>query len=104
LNGLHERCGVLSEASEKQYISLKDKIENIIKAVEAKEDEIYGELIDDFGVKGIYDNQNQGMFDVEGLLILDNIKLLNSAIEYSEDAESLKDYQKQLVALLGVKV
>ena len=93
----------MSEASEKQYISLKDKIENIIKAVEAKEDEIYEELADDYEIKGIYDNQNMGMFDVQGLLILDNMKLLNSAISRAEDADSLKDYQQQLVALLGVK-
>lgn len=83
---------------------MKDKIENIIKAVEAKEDEICGELVDDFEVKGIYDNQNIGMFDVQGLLILDNIKILNKAIKSSGDAEALKDYQQQFVALLGVKV
>ena len=31
------------------------------------------------------------------------MKLLNSAISRAEDADSLKDYQQQLVALLGVK-
>ena len=82
---------------------MKDKIENIIKAVEAKEDEIYGELVDDYEIKGIYDNQNMGMFDVQGLLILDNMKILNTAIKTAEDPDSLKDYQQQLVALLGVK-
>lgn len=39
LRGLHEKVADLSEASERLYISTRDKIENIIKSAQAKEDE-----------------------------------------------------------------
>jgi len=93
LNGLHERCAVLSEASESQYISLRDKVENIIKAIETKEDEIYTELEEDYSVKGISTNENAGFFATSGLTIIENLKFLKVGIESAtgDDLKSMTD-------------
>lgn len=58
LTNLHERCQVLNEASEAKYISLRDRIENVLTAVESKEDEIFEGLSED-GVLGIVTNSRQ---------------------------------------------
>jgi len=83
----------LSEASESQYISLRDKVENIIKAIETKEDEIYTELVEDYSVKGISTNENAGFFATSGLIIIENLKFLKVGIESAveDDAKSLTD-------------
>jgi len=83
----------LSEASESQYISLRDKVENIIKAIETKEDEIYTELEEDYSVKGICTNENAGFFATSGLTIIENLKFLKVGIESAteDDAKSLTD-------------
>lgn len=83
----------MSEASESQYISLRDKVENIIKAIETKEDEIYTELVEDYSVKGISTNENAGFFATSGLIIIENLKFLKVGIESAaeDDAKSLTD-------------
>jgi len=53
LAGLHERLADLNEASEGMYISTRDKLQNVIKAAEAKEDEIYESLKEDYDLTGI---------------------------------------------------
>ena len=53
LGGLHERCADLSEASEGIYISTRDKLQNVIKAAEAKEDDIYESLKEDYDLAAI---------------------------------------------------
>jgi hypothetical protein len=44
LGDIHSRCYALKEASESQYINMRDKIENIVQAIQTKEDEIYESL------------------------------------------------------------
>ena len=79
LNGLHEKCSQLGEQSEIQYISMKDKIENIVKAAESKESDINSELIEDYELTSIW----QDGFSVA------NLKTLKDAISKSDDASSL---------------
>ena len=53
LTALHERCDSLTDSAESQYISLRDKLENIIMTARAKEDEIYDHLEDEYEVTGL---------------------------------------------------
>jgi hypothetical protein len=92
LNGLHEKCTLFSEQSEIQYISIKDKIENIVKATEAKESEINAELTEDYEVALMWDGYS-----------VENLKTLKDAIAKSGDPTALQDLHNQLVALQGVK-
>lgn len=41
LNEIHRRCNDLTEASEAQFVAIRDRIENIINTAAAKEEEIY---------------------------------------------------------------
>jgi len=57
---------------------MKDKIENIVKATEAKESEINTELTEDYEVALMWDGYS-----------VKNLKTLKDAIAKSEDASSL---------------
>lgn len=48
LNALHDRVASLSVASETQYNEIRGKFESIIRAVQAKEDEIYEDVMSDY--------------------------------------------------------
>lgn len=71
---------------------MKDKIENIVKAADSKENEINAELRDDFELAIIWDGYS-----------VENLKNLSVEAEKSEDASTLKEMHSQLVALQGVK-
>lgn len=47
LNTLHERCNALTNSAQSSYITMKDKVENIIQTVQTKEDEIYTAIMED---------------------------------------------------------
>ena len=53
LKTMHENCAALTEAAEQQYISTKDRLENLLLAIQAKEDEIYENCTEDFEVAGL---------------------------------------------------
>jgi len=53
LKQLHDRCASLGEQSERDYITQKDRIENIVEAIQAQEDKIYNELINDLKITNI---------------------------------------------------
>lgn len=109
LTNLHERCQVLNEASEAKYISLRDRIENVLTAVESKEDEIFEGLAED-GVRGIVTNSDQSESTVAKLgfdtRYLDNHFFLNRALNSKEgkDTENLEKAKEQLLALNSVKI
>jgi hypothetical protein len=65
LGDIHSRCDSLKEASESQYINMRDRIENIIQAIQTKEDEIYESLIDD-EISGIktHEDSNASLFKI----------------------------------------
>jgi hypothetical protein len=53
LKTLHEQCTQLTEAAESQYIGTKDKLENIVDAINSKEDEVVEAIIEDYEIVGL---------------------------------------------------
>ena len=109
LGDIHSRCDSLKEASESQYINMRDKIENIVQAIQTKEDDIYESLIDD-EVKGIYSHEDDdaSIFRMgsalNGMASVTNLMALDAAIKNASDKSSLQDSHNKLVALLGAKI
>ena len=48
LKSLHEGCQAITEAAESQYIAVKDKLENIVDSLNAQEEQLVAELIEDY--------------------------------------------------------
>ena len=48
LKSMHDSCQAITESAESQYISVKDRLENIMDGLTAQEDEIVTEMIEDF--------------------------------------------------------
>ena len=109
LGDIHSRCDTLKEASESQYINMRDKIENIVQAIQTKEDEIYESLIDE-EVHGIsmHEDHDASLFRVasslDGMASVTNLMALDAAVGSDSDNASLKDSHNKLVALLGAKI
>ena len=109
LGDIHSRCDALKEASESQYINMRDKIENIVQAIQTKEDEIYESLEDD-EVSGIYSHEadDASVFRMgsalNGMASVTNLMALDAAIKNASDKSALQDSHNKLVALLGAKV
>jgi len=109
LAGLHERCADLSEASERLYIATRDKLQNVIKAAEAKEDDIYESLKDDYELAGIRMHDVYGVSPADliawakGGTTTENLAALSAAMPGHDDATALAAHQLKLHALLGVK-
>ena len=88
---------------------MRDKVENIVQAIQTKEDEIYESLIDD-EVTGIsmHEDHDASLFRVasslDGMASVTNLLALDGAVGSDEDNASLKDSQNKLVALLGAKI
>lgn len=53
LKALHDDVGNLLEATEKNYLGLKDQLMNIINAGHAKEDDLVGTMMEEHGVNGV---------------------------------------------------
>ena len=109
LGDIHNRCDALKEASESQYINMRDKIENIVQAIQTKEDDIYESLIED-EVTGIYTHEQDdaSVFRLgsalNGMASVTNLMALDAAIKNANDKESLQKDHNKLVALLGAKI
>ena len=94
LGDIHNRCDGLKEASESQYINMRDKIENIVQAIQTKEDEIYESLIDD-NVTGVsmHEDHNSSLFRMasalDGMASVSNLMALDAAVGNAEDKTSL---------------
>lgn len=94
LGDIHSRCDALKEASESQYINLRDKIENIVQAIQTKEDDIYESLIDDevYGIK-THEQDDSSIFKMgsalSGMGSVTNLMALDAAIGNAEDKSSL---------------
>jgi hypothetical protein len=48
LSSLHSKVASLQETSERDYLSIRDRIYNIITATQAKEDELYAEIASEY--------------------------------------------------------
>lgn len=108
LADIHSRCDTLKEASESQYINLRDRIENVIQTLQTKEDDIYSALIAG-GVAGIktHEDSNSSILNIastiDGMASVSNLAILDSHISKTEDKASLQDAHNKLVALLSAK-
>ena len=93
LKELHDRFASLHEKAESDYIKTRDKIENIIAAVQSKEDQIYKSL----DVEGLRLHDETGLMSIfGGDTSLDNLAVL--------EKEGQTAAVQQLQALLGVQV
>ena len=94
LTGLHERCSDLSDASERLYVSTRDRLQNVLQAAEAKEDDIYESLREDHDLQGI--RMHDDGLSLSGLLAwarggttVENLSVLGKALPNHDDAAAL---------------
>jgi len=94
LAGLHERCSDLSDASERLYVSTRDRLQNVLQAAEAKEDDIYESLREDHELEGI--RMHEEGLSLSGLLArarggttVENLNTLSKALPKHDDAAAL---------------
>lgn len=99
LSSIHGKCDSLKEASESQYINMRDKIESVIQAIQTKEADIYDTLIDDHEVTGITKHEDCAssvmyqLFYSEGMASVHNLKAVGEAIQGSENKADLQECQ-----------
>lgn len=70
LKDLHNRCSELNETSEQMHKSTKEKLWNIIYASQAKENEIYEDVIENYEVNGIRLHDKHGWHSIHDILSL----------------------------------
>lgn len=110
LKSLHDRCNSLNEASQSQYVTTMDRLNSVVNAIHAKEDEQYDTLMEEHKLAGIRKHHAFGdsVFDLlsfgKGQATVENLGHLEKALEKDPGNHSLIQCQKYLVALLGVKV
>lgn len=93
LKQLHDKYSSLQEESEALYINTRDKIENIIQAVQSKENEIYA---------GLNIPQQSLLSTFQGEQTINNLLHIEGLIKKGD--ASLSGAHSSLIALLGVKV
>ena len=65
LSEMHKRVEDLSTASHTEYMAIRDKLQNIIRATQSKEDELYDEINEDFPIQFYkHDPNAQGFLSV----------------------------------------
>lgn len=112
LKSVHDNVENLKEATETAYITLKDQLMNIINAGHAKEDELFETLIEENQLNGIRKHHVFGdsildtMSFTYKMASIENLSIVNSAIEKADDSDksNLEQIQVKLVALLGSKI
>jgi len=80
LNALHERCQSLTDVSETLYISVRDRLENILLTVHGKEDEIYESLKADHEIEGLlkHDSSDASIRDsLRSFIMVKNVSVAN---------------------------
>jgi hypothetical protein len=111
LRALHETVSALTEAAESQYINTKDRLENIVGAIQAKEDEIIENAAEDYDVVGLRRHDQAGEVNINNLvdfvkggtvITAENLATIG-ANEASGDDHGLGTQYKDLVALVQVK-
>lgn len=109
LSGLHQRCADLSDSSERLYVATRDRLQNVLQAAQAKEDDIYESLREDHELSAIrmHDVYGASLADLvawaKGGVTVDNLAVLSRAIPDHDDATALTAHQVKLQALLSVK-
>jgi hypothetical protein len=83
LKALHERVGRLGEASQSEYLAVRDRVDNIIAAAQSKEDEIYNEIMQDYPELSLdlhnTDSQSfSSLFSYRGYTSVWNIEKINA--------------------------
>jgi hypothetical protein len=95
LSDIHQRCDSLKEASESQYINLRDKIEAIVQAIQTKEDDVYEVLIDELEVNSVskHEDYNSSILrmasTLEGMASVANLLALDVAVGKADDKKPL---------------
>ncbi len=110
LKKLHESYKSLSEASESQYINVKDRLQNIIDGIHNKEDDIFEQLVQDHELVGIQKYSDTGL-NIKNLvklnkgpITIENLKIIESSLSKASDKSSLENLRNQIVALAQVKL
>lgn len=111
LRAMHENVTALTEAAESQYINTKDRLENIVDAIQAKEDEIIENATEDYEIVGLRRHDQAGEMSLNNLadfvkggtvISAENLATI-AANEASKDDHGLGTQYKDLVALVQAK-
>lgn len=111
LKTMHENCAALTEAAEQQYISTKDRLENLMLAIQAKEDEITENCTEDFEVAGLKRHDQSDDVSLTNLvdfvkggtiITAENISIISSN-DASKESHGLGAQLNDLVALAESK-
>jgi hypothetical protein len=87
LKALHEECNTLGDKCEADYLSQRDKIENLIQSIRTKENNIYEALRNDHGLDHLKLHETSGgsIFDVLAYAssgaTIENMNHLSSALQ-----------------------
>lgn len=107
LNALHDKCNSLTDGAQSSYITMRDKVENIIQTVQTKEDEIYSTINEDHGLDLLkHDVSEMSMKNyvksfAKGDIAIENLAVIDAKLK---DIPDLGSYKDQLVALVEVQV
>lgn len=110
LKAVHDNVVNLQEASETSYLKLKDQLMSIVNAGHGKEDDVFDTLIEDHEMTGIRKHHifGESIFDMMSftykMASVENLSILEGAIDKAEDKSALEQCRDKLVPLLGSKV
>lgn len=98
LKALHDRVGRLSEASQSEYLAIRDKVDNIIAAAQSKEDEIYREIMADYPelALDLHNTESQAvssLFSYRGYTSVWNLERINEHIKTLAEKKGLEGYR-----------
>jgi len=105
IKDLHDKCSALGESTETSYIRIRDSIESQVVSIQARENQIYGSLLE----KGLHDLQIHGEFGNDLFATLSfsgtggaTVENLNVLSRLNVDGAYKAEFE-ELVSLVGAK-
>lgn len=108
LKKIHSAAFETRERAEREYLGVREHIQKIIHQVEEKENEIYAQLQENFGLDKVRKHGQSSLLDILSFSASDpifaNLAMVDGAIEHNhESADQLRVIQAKLQAYIGVK-
>ena len=111
LKEMHANCEALTEAAESQYISTKDRLSNIVDAINSKEDDIVAEVNEDHELT-LKTNASADEASIANILSyvkgganvsIENMRVIENAMATPDDDSALKASLSELASLAATK-
>jgi hypothetical protein len=90
LKEVHTRFNNAQTQASQEYFAVREQLAKILQIIEAKENEIYDRLINEFGIANITKHGQEGVFDLLGFSTgepsFNNLTLVEAAIQNNHQA------------------